>query len=58
MNLRFGKTSTEEREVQIRWQQYTEELYRRYPKIIDTFPETRYEFISYEFIILKMNLIY
>ena len=29
--------------IKIRWQQYTEELYRRDPKIIDTFPETRYE---------------
>ena len=43
MNLNSGKTATEEIEVQIRWQQYTEELYRRDPKIIDTFPETRYE---------------
>ena len=43
MNLSSGNTATEEREVQIRWQQYTEELYRRDPKIIDTFPETRYE---------------
>ena len=43
MNLSSGKTATEEREVQIRRQQYTEELYKRDPKIIDTFPETRYE---------------
>ena len=43
MNLSSGKTATEEREVKIRWQQYTEELYRRDPKITDTFPETRYE---------------
>ena len=43
MNLSSGKTATEEREIKIRWQQYTEELYRIYPKIIDTFPETRYE---------------
>ena len=43
MNLSSGKTATEEIEVRIRWQQYTEELYRRDPKIIDTFSETRYE---------------
>ena len=43
MNLSSGKTATEEREVKIRWQQYTEERYRRDPKIIDSFPETRYE---------------
>ena len=43
MNLSSGKTATEEREVKIIWQQYTELLYRRDPKIIDTFPETRYE---------------
>ena len=41
--LNSGKTATEEREVQIRWQQYIEELYRSDPKIIDTFQETRYE---------------
>ena len=43
MNLSSGKTTTEEKEVKIRWQQYTEEIYRRYPKITDTFSETRYE---------------
>ena len=43
MNLSSGKTATEEREVKIRWQQYTEGIYRRDRKIIDTFPETRYE---------------
>ena len=43
MNLSSGKTATEEREVQIRWQQYTEKLYRRDPNITDTFPETSYE---------------
>ena len=41
MILISGKMVTEEREVKIRWQQYTKELYRRDPKIIDTFPETR-----------------
>ena len=41
MNLSSGKTATEEREVQIRCAK--EELYRRDPKITDTFPETRYE---------------
>ena len=41
MNLSSGNTSTEEKEVTIRWQQYTEDVYRKYPKIIDTFPETR-----------------
>ena len=43
MNLSSGKTATEEKEVKIRWQQYTEELYKRDTKITDTFPETRYE---------------
>ena len=43
MNISSGKTATEEREVKIRWQKYTEDLYRRDPKIIDTFTETRYE---------------
>ena len=43
MNRSSGKTATEKREVQIRWKQYTEELYRRDPKFTDTFPETRYE---------------
>ena len=43
MNLSSRKTDTEERELTIRWQQYTEELYRRDPKINDNFPETRYE---------------
>ena len=43
MNLISGKTPTEEKDVKIRWQQYTEKLYRRDPKITDTFPETRYE---------------
>ena len=43
MNLNSGKTATEEREVKIRWQQYTEEFYRIYSNITDTFPETRYE---------------
>ena len=43
MNLSSGNTATEEREVKIRWQQYTEELYRRDPNIIDTLPETRIE---------------
>ena len=43
MKLSSGKTATEEREVHIRLKQYTEELYRRDPKITDTFPETRYE---------------
>ena len=43
MNLRSGKKATEKREIKIRRQQYTEELYGRDPKIIDTFPETIYE---------------
>ena len=43
MNLSSGNTAMLEKEVKIRWQQYTEELYRRDPKITDTFSETRYE---------------
>ena len=43
MHLSSGKTDTEEKDVKIRWQQYTEELYRRDPKITDTFSETIYE---------------
>ena len=43
MNLCSGNTATEEIEVKIRWQQYTEELYRIDPNIIYTFSETRYE---------------
>ena len=44
MNLSSGKTATEEKEVTIIWEQYTKELYRRDPTIIDTFHETRYEY--------------
>ena len=43
MNLSSGNTATEESKVKSIWQQYTEELYRRDPNIIDTFPEIRYE---------------
>ena len=46
MNLSSGKTATEEKEVNIRWHQYTEELYRRDPKITDTFPK-KYMITSY-----------
>ena len=42
MNLSSGMTATEEKEVKIRWQQYTEEHYRIDPKITNTFPKTRY----------------
>ena len=43
INVSSGKTDNEEKEVKIRWQQYTEELHMRDPKITDTFSETRYE---------------
>ena len=43
MNLSSRNTANEEKELNIRWQQYAEELYRIDPKITDTFSETRYE---------------
>ena len=39
----LGKVATQEKEVKARWQQYTEELYRRDSNVTNSFNEIIYE---------------
>ena len=43
MKLSTGRVVSEENDIKKRWQQYTENLYRRDPKINDIFNENLYE---------------
>ena len=43
MKLSYGRMVSEENDIKKRWQQYTENLYRRDPNINDIFNENLYE---------------
>ena len=43
MKLNTGRVVSEENDIKKRWQQYTENIYRRDPKINDIFNENLYE---------------
>ena len=43
MQLSTGRVVSEEKDIQKRWQQYTENLFRRDPNINDIFNKNLYE---------------